>query len=189
MEGDRRAREDPRGGPTRLIEGPEPGPVRDEAAPEVGRKRGSRPWRDVLARARGPWRVAVVEGSMLPAIAPGDWLLVDPTVRRWPQRGSVVVFEPPDSAGLSIKRVAAGPNDVIQFGGGYLRLGHDEAWLLSDADEAAAAAAGFGAPRDSRQFGPVPLELLIGRAWFRYAPLRRIGRIGRARGIAATSDK
>jgi hypothetical protein len=118
---------------------------------------------------------------MLSAVAPGDWLLIDPTVRRWPGRGSVVVFYPPDSDDLSIKRVAAGPNDVIRFGGGYLRLGADEAWLLSDADAETAAAAGFGKPRDSRQFGPVPLELLVGRAWFRYAPLRRVGRLPRSR--------
>jgi signal peptidase I len=121
---------------------------------------------------------------MLPAIAPGDWLLIDPTVRRWPARGSVVVFRPPDADELSIKRVAAGPNDVIQFGGGYLRLGADEAWLLSDADAATTAAAGFGAPRDSRQYGPVPLELLVGRAWFTYAPIRRLGRIRREKGRA-----
>jgi signal peptidase I len=126
---------------------------------------------------------------MLPAIAPGDWLLIDPTVRRWPSRGSVVVFVPPDADGLSIKRVAAGPNDVIPFGGGYLRLGPDEAWLLSDADAATAAAAGFGEPRDSRQFGPVPLELLVGRAWFRYAPLGRIGRISRGAGRPTSYSK
>ena len=45
-----------------------------------------------LRRIRGPWRVAVVEASMAPAIEPGDWLLVDPTSVRWPRRGSVVVF-------------------------------------------------------------------------------------------------
>ena len=38
-------------------------------------------------RFAGPWRIAVVEGSMLPAIESGDWLLVDPTVGRWPRRG------------------------------------------------------------------------------------------------------
>ena len=34
-------------------------------------------------RLRGPWRVAVAEASMAPAIESGDWLLVDPTTRRW----------------------------------------------------------------------------------------------------------
>ncbi len=45
---------------------------------------------------------------MLPAIAPGDWLLVDPTVRRWPGVGSVVLFREPDGGELAVKRVAAG---------------------------------------------------------------------------------
>lgn len=126
---------------------------------------------------RGPWRVAVVEASMRPAIEPGDWLLVDPTVRTWPRRGSVVVFREPDSDTLAIKRVAARPGDRVPFEQGYLVLGADEAWLTADADAATTAEAGFGEPRDSRKFGPVPLELLVGRAWFRYAPLRRFGRL------------
>ena len=115
---------------------------------------------------------------MVPAIEPGDWLLVDPTTRRWPRRGSVVVFREPDTGELAIKRVAAGPGDRVAFAGGFLVMGPDDAWLLADASPSQAAATGHGAPIDSRRFGPVPLELLVGRAWFRYAPLRRIGRIG-----------
>jgi signal peptidase I len=117
---------------------------------------------------------------MTPAIEPGDWLLVDPTVGRWPRRGSVVVFREPDSEQLAIKRVAAGPGDRVPYADGYLILGADEAWLLSDASDAALLAAGHGQPVDSRRYGPVPLELLVARAWFRYAPLRRIGRIDAA---------
>jgi signal peptidase I len=116
---------------------------------------------------------------MLPAIAPGDWLLVDPTLRRWPRRGSVVVVREPDSGELAIKRVAARPGDRVPFADGYLMLAEDEAWLLSDADEVATRAAGFGPPIDSRTYGPVPVELLVGRAWFRYSPLRRMGPITR----------
>ena len=118
---------------------------------------------------------------MRPAIEPGDWLLVDPTVARWPRRGSVVVFREPDSGELAIKRVAGTPGDRVPFADGYLILGTDEAWLLSDASDAELEAAGHGRPVDSRRYGPVPVELLAGRAWFRYAPLRRIGRIA-ARG-------
>jgi signal peptidase I len=117
---------------------------------------------------------------MLPAIAPGDWLLIDPTVRRWPNRGSIVVFREPDGEELSIKRVEARPGDTIRFAGGLLTLRNDEAWLTSDADAAVTAGAGFGPPRDSRHYGPVPLELLVGRAWLRYAPLRRVGRLPRS---------
>ena len=116
---------------------------------------------------------------MHPAIEPGDWLLVDPTITRWPRRGSVVVFREPDSEALAIKRVAARPGDRVPYAEGYLILGEDEAWLLSDANDAELMAAGLGEPVDSRRYGPVPVELLIGRAWFRYAPIRRIGRLPR----------
>jgi signal peptidase I len=116
---------------------------------------------------------------MRPAIEPGDWLLVDPTVRTWPRRGSVVVFREPDSDTLAVKRIASRPGDRVAFEQGYLTLGPDEAWLTADADAAATAEVGFGEPRDSRRYGPVPFELLVGRAWFRYAPLRRFGPLRR----------
>ena len=112
---------------------------------------------------------------MAPAIEPGDWLLVDPTTTRWPRRGSVVVFRDPSDGQLSVKRVAGRPGERVPFADGYIDLADDEAWLLSDATENATASAGFGGPVDSRRFGPVPVELLVGRVWFRYAPLRRFG--------------
>jgi signal peptidase I len=114
---------------------------------------------------------------MSPAIEPGDWLLIDPTTARWPRRGSVVVFREPDSGGLAVKRVAARSGDRVPFAGGYLVMGDDEAWLIADATVAGTADAGYGPPIDSRRFGPVPLDLLVGRVWFRYGPLGRIGRI------------
>ncbi len=119
---------------------------------------------------------------MRPAIESGDWLLVDPTVRRWPRRGSVVVFREPESDVLAIKRVAGVPGDVIrnvrvtdpatgEEVAVTIRLIPDEAWLLGDDP---------GVSVDSRRYGPVALERLVGRAWFRYAPLGRFGRLGRA---------
>jgi hypothetical protein len=88
-----------------------------------------------------------------------------------------VLFREPEGETLAVKRVAAGPGDRVPFADGYLELAEDEAWLLSDASPEATAAAGFGEPIDSRRYGPVQLDLLVGRAWFRYAPLRRIGLI------------
>jgi signal peptidase I len=114
---------------------------------------------------------------MVPAIKPNDWLVVNPLVSRWPARGAVVVFREPLGEALAIKRVAARGGDRVPFAAGYLTLAPDEAWLISDADEKAAAGAGSGPPIDSQRYGPVDLDGLVGRVLFRYAPLRRFGRI------------
>ena len=116
---------------------------------------------------------------MLPAIEPGDWLVVNPRVKAWPRPGSVVVFREPMTDALALKRVAAGPGAQVRFADGYLTLAADEAWVLSDASEALSVASGFGPPIDSRRFGPVSLDRLVGHVLFRYAPLRRFGRIPR----------
>ena len=117
---------------------------------------------------------------MAPAVRPGDWLLVDPTTLRWPRRGAIVVIREPRSGLLAIKRVAGRPGDWVPFAGGWLQLGEDEAWLLGDATDEAVAAAGHGSPVDSRRYGPVPVDALVGRAWFRYGPVHRLGRLDRA---------
>src|SRR5690349_16941080 len=117
---------------------------------------------------------------MLPAIEPGDWLAVNPRVRAWPGVGSVVIFREPMTDALALKRVAAGPGEKVRFAEGYLTLADDEAWLLSDASEALSVAAGFGPPIDSRRFGPVSADRLVGQVLFRYAPLKRFGRIAAA---------
>ena len=106
---------------------------------------------------------------MSPALEPGDWLLVDPTVRRWPRRGSIVILREPASDLLVVKRVVGRPGDSVPTEFGVLRLATDEAWLEGDAPGS----------HDSRHYGPVTLDRLVARAWFRYAPLRRIGRLRR----------
>jgi type IV secretory pathway protease TraF len=113
--------------------------------------------------------VAVAEESMSPALMPGDWLLLDPIVRRWPRRGSAVVAREPGTGLLVVKRVAAGPGDTVFADGRRVQL-VDEAWLLGD-DEIRSL--------DSRQYGPVPREALVARVWLRYWPLRRVGLIRR----------
>lgn len=124
---------------------------------------------------------------MLPAIAPGDWLLVDPTVARWPRVGSVVVFREPESLELAVKRVAAGPDERVRFAGGFLVLADDEAWLEADATPGITGEAGFGPPIDSNRFGPVPLPLLVARVLFRYGPPGRMGRISSTDGATPRS--
>ncbi len=121
---------------------------------------------------------------MEPIIREGDWLLVDPTTARWPRRGSIVAFLEPDTGSLAVKRVAGVPGDRVPFESGYLELADDEAWLRAEATSDQTAAAGLGEPVDSRRFGPVPVQFLVGRDWFRYGPWRRIGRIALRPAIA-----
>jgi len=103
---------------------------------------------------------------MAPAVQSGDWLLVDPTARSWPRVGSLVVFREPDSDLLAIKRIAARGGAHVPVDEGVLHLDPAEAWLLGDAPDRS---------MDSRRYGPVTFDHFVGRAWFRYAPLRRFG--------------
>jgi hypothetical protein len=123
---------------------------------------------DPAALRTGIWRAAVAEESMLPSLRPGDFLLLDPTTRRWPRRGSVVVIREPGSDVLAIKRIAARGGDHVAIDGGLVHLDADEAWLLGDAP---------GVSVDSRAYGPVDADRIVARAWLRYWPLRRIGRV------------
>jgi nickel-type superoxide dismutase maturation protease len=95
-------------------------------------------------------RVAVAERSMEPALRPGDWLLVwrGPRVRP----GQIVMARHPDRPEMLLVKRAA-----WRQAEGW--------WLLSD---------NSGAPAvDSRQFGPVPPDLIEGRVLGRYWPVRR----------------
>jgi nickel-type superoxide dismutase maturation protease len=111
-------------------------------------------WRRVTSE-----RVEVHEGSMRPILVPGDRLLVDTQAYRGrrPANGEIVLLDDPESPGRSlVKRVAAAPTGTPD---GML-------WVLGDAE--------IGS-RDSRQFGPVPAEMVRGRVYFRYAPRSREG--------------
>lgn len=107
---------------------------------------------------RGYRRWEVSGRSMLPALEPGDWLIVE-RVRpggRPVQPGDIVLArDPRERARMLIKRVA--------------RVDDDGAWLLGDNPAEST---------DSRQFGPVALDEVVGRVRWRYWPARRVGRAG-----------
>ena len=114
-----------------------------------------------------------------------------------PERGDVVVLNPPEfSDEPYIKRVVAVAGDEISFRGGYVYIDGerlDEPYLddpITDCD-GADYCGGFTVPEghvyvlgdnrggslDSRAFGPVPLDHIIGEAWFVNWPLDKIGPI------------
>ena len=92
----------------------------------------------------------VVEGeSMTPDVAPGERVVVNKAAYWFgrPRAGDLVVLrDPARRERLLIKRID--------------RPAGDGAWLVLGANEEAST--------DSRHFGPVGRELLVGKVWFRY---------------------
>lgn len=62
--------------------------------------------------------------SMLPTLLPGDRILVVRYLGGEPRRGDIVVFESPGGTGeLLVKRIVAGPGDLVDSRMGRLRVG------------------------------------------------------------------
>ena len=100
-------------------------------------------------------RVAVHGDSMRPALEPGDRLLVLRSPRWRPRPGDVVaVVDPRDRERVMVKRVAAVDETGVT--------------VLGDHTDAST---------DSRAFGAVDAELVLGRAIYRYWPEQRRGRL------------
>jgi signal peptidase I len=140
--------------------------------------------------------VEVAGDSMIPALQPGDFLLLR---RGAPPReaayGYVVTTEDPrpESAGrVLLKRIVGLPGEALRVGGGVQvngrrliepyahgddpveqhrgvhRLEEDTYFLLGDHRAAST---------DSRDFGPVARERITGTALLRYWPPERFGRL------------
>jgi len=135
----------------------------------------------------------IVDGaSMDPTFETGDYLIVDELTYHFktPERGSVLIFEYPSDPGKSfIKRVIGLPGETVSISDGlitiinpeypdgfmleepYIKsvtretanyiLGADEYFVLGDNRPSSA---------DSRIWGPVPKENIIGRPIFRLFP-------------------
>ncbi len=104
----------------------------------------------------------IVHGSsMIPNFENGDYLIIDEISYQFrrPERGEVIVFRyPKDPSQFFIKRVAGLPGDKI----GNITLTDDEYFVLGDNTLASS---------DSRFWGPVKSNLIIGRALLRLWPL------------------
>lgn len=134
----------------------------------------------------------VVGDSMLPTLHAEDRLLMTKGYRD-AQRGDIVVFSGgtiPGSEGNLVKRVIAGEGDVVEVAGGRAVInGVPEQNLSVILDPADPEVTGpltvptghvfvMGDNRpvalDSRQFGPVPLSSVAGKAVIIWAPLDRM---------------
>lgn len=140
--------------------------------------------------------------SMFPTYHDGEYLMTDKVTYRFraPQRGDVVVFRTPMNEDYDfIKRVIAVPGDQIMVEGGSVYINGnklDEKYLpdgyttragrflregvvveVSD-NSYLCLGDNRGHSSDSREWGPVPAENIIGRVFFRYWPFERLGIVG-----------
>jgi signal peptidase I len=136
---------------------------------------------------------AIPSPSMEPTLVEGDRVLVNRLVYhfRSPERGDVIVFHPPGrpESDPFIKRVVAVGGDTIQVSNGYLYVNgvrQDEAYIkeypvVGDFEETEIPRGCvwvMGDNRnnsgDSRVFGPVGLDAIMGEAFAIYWPLNHI---------------
>lgn len=133
--------------------------------------------------------------SMDPSLQNGDYLIVDEISYRLrdPQRGDVVVFRVPrDNSQFLIKRIIGLPGETVEIrdGGVFVRKSPESLPLkLSEpylngafftaetvmthlkADEVFVLGDNRNASYDSRQWGTLPVDKILGRAWVRAWPL------------------
>lgn len=102
-----------------------------------------------------------------------------------PERGDIVVVERPENEGNLIKRVIGLPGETIEIREGHTLINGnpiDEPWVSFfggrdqpplQIPEGHIYIMGDNRPasRDSRNIGPVPIDSILGRAWFIYWPL------------------
>lgn len=145
----------------------------------------------VRAWVAEPFRIP--SGSMEPTLRPGDQVLVDKLAYRGdlPSRGDLAAFQRPGSGDVFLKRVVGLPGDTVEMRDGYLYVDHKR---LREpfVDHSRVDSVFFGpvhVPRgrvflmgdnrgdsiDSRDFGAIPRDDLIGRVALLFWPPGRIG--------------
>lgn len=146
-----------------------------------------------------------VEGiSMEPNLTDGEFVLVNKLAYRWndPQRGDVIVFYYPlDPSRRFIKRLIGLPGEVVDIRDGEVyindrkliepytnsptafddtwRLGPGETFVMGDNRDDSS---------DSRRWGPLPLDEIIGKALFAYWPPDEVGIIEHYHWANASSE-
>ena len=130
--------------------------------------------------------------SMEPSLHTDERLVVEKLSYRFhgPRRGDIIVLHDPSGGSeLLIKRVIGLPGERVTLADGrvyidgarldepYLSkptVSHTRSWLVPPL-AVFVMGDNRGASRDSRVFGPVPLDQIVGRAVFRYWPLDEVG--------------
>lgn len=130
--------------------------------------------------------------SMEPNLHEEERVIIDLVTYRFrdPQRGEIIVLKLPNShTDPLIKRVVGLPGDTIEITNGKVYINDEllsEPYLNQDTPGQVARQIvpeehvfvlgdNRGSSNDSRYFGMVPYENILGRAWLRYWPPSEIG--------------
>jgi len=140
-------------------------------------------------------QATVVEGqSMEPSLHNSERVIVEKITYRLfhgPRRGDIVVLRDPAGDTLLIKRVVALPGETVAVRGGQVFVDGEpleEPWAYrqggpdyppTEVPPLHVFVLGDNRPHsnDSRSFGPVPIDRIVGRAWLVYWPPDQIGQV------------
>ena len=141
----------------------------------------------------------IVSGaSMSPTFETGQYLIIDQLSYRFetPERGDVVIFRfPEDPSKFFIKRIIGLPNEAIEIKGRTVTITPengepfvlDEPYLVEsnlredfltvtlDGSEYFVMGDNRAASSDSRMWGPVPEDMIVGKAFVRLLPVTEVG--------------
>jgi signal peptidase I len=134
----------------------------------------------------------VLGQSMEPNLHTAQRVVVEKVTYRFshgPRRGDIVVIDLPGQTDMLIKRVLGLPGETIQVSGGEVYIEGErleEAWTVRPGGgnygpktvpplHVFVIGDNRGASNDSRNFGPVLIDHIVGRAWFSYWPPEYVG--------------
>jgi signal peptidase I len=134
----------------------------------------------------------VLGQSMEPNLHSTQRVVVEKVTFRFfhgPRRGNIVVIDLPTQTEMLIKRVVGLPGETIEVRNGVVYIEGkelDEPWTVNPGGgsygpkiipplHVFVVGDNRGASNDSRNFGPVPIEHVVGRAWFSYWPPEYVG--------------
>ncbi|MCK8825641.1 signal peptidase I [Fuchsiella alkaliacetigena] len=136
----------------------------------------------------------IPSGSMEPTLEPGDRIFVNKFIYRFrdPERFDIMVFDyPVDPSMRFIKRVIGLPGEEVKIEGGKVHIDGEpieEDYTLQDsysdyspvevpADHYFVLGDNRNNSEDSRYWGFVPRDKVIGKSLVRFWPLTRLGRV------------
>jgi len=136
----------------------------------------------------------VLGQSMEPTLHSSERVVIEKVtygVFHGPRRGDIIVLKMPGQTERLIKRVVGLPGETVEIRTGVVfvegkRL--DEPWTVNLGGGSYGPLSvpplhvivlgdNRGASNDSRHFGPVPIDSIVGRAWFCYWPPEDVGMV------------